>query len=161
MKNTMRNLWKLTGASVKKHYFIKGTQNMNGKKFKVMAYIMSSGLWDAFGSISLEQLLGFRDEKLAVRLQDWQDMYDDQFKRNPYSFDWKRFNEIGEELTRCLKEKLPEQAEIVYEPSDDRDFFSPEDCKAVHGIVTSLNDREIDLRERKRALLYDHVAWSE
>lgn len=132
---------------------------MDKRKYKVMAYIMSSGLWDAFGAISLDRLLGFHDEELAERLQQWQDMYDNQFKKTPYDFDWKRFNEIGEELTRRIQEKLPEEADIVYEPSDDREFFSPEDCVPSYTSVPSKKDRELELREKKRSLLYSRVAW--
>jgi len=132
---------------------------MDRKKYKVMAYIMSSGLWDAFGAISLDQLLGSQDEELASRLQNWQDMYDDQFKKYPYDFDWNRFNEIGEELTRNIREKLPDDATIVYEPSDDREFFTPVDCDPSCSTAPSKKDRELDLREKKRSLLYGRVAW--
>lgn len=131
------------------------------KKYRVMAYILSSGLWDALGPISLESLLGFKDEELSNALEAWQVMYDDQFRKSTYTFDWSKFNQIGEELTRKIREKLPGDVEIIYEPSDDREFFSPEDCEAADMTETAGRDREISLRERKRALLYKHVAWSD
>lgn len=132
---------------------------MQKKKYKVMAYIMSSGLWDAFGSIDLESMLGSRDEDLSAALKSWQAMYDDQFRKHAYSFDWTEFNRMGEELTRRIRERLPHDAKISYEPSDDREFFNPEDCRPDCTAVPSQQAREMDLRERKRSLLYENIAW--
>ena len=126
------------------------------KRFKVMAYVLSSGLWDAFGHIALDCALGFKDGELEKDLREWHQLYDDQFKRYPYDFDWARFNEMGVELTARIKEKLPPGPDIYYEPSDDREFFSPDDCENTH-VPGNGSERELSLRERKRSLLYTGV----
>jgi hypothetical protein len=123
------------------------------KKYKVMAYILSSGLWDAFGHITLEKVLGFKDEELEADIANWHSTYDDQFKRYPYDFDWKCFNEIGEQLTSRIREKLPPEIDIYYEPSDDREFFTSEECEASLGSGDTRID-ELALREKKRTLLH-------
>lgn len=130
------------------------------KKYKLMAYILSSGLWDAFGHITLERMLGFKDEDLEADLVNWHSAYDDQFKQYPYDFDWKRFNEIGEELTARIKSKLPTGEDIYYEPSDDREFF-PEEACTPDRTGQNLGDsrcREFALRSIKRSLLYSSSA---
>lgn len=132
-------------------------QNISGvvdmKKIKVMAYVMSSGLWDSLGPVSLEKTLGFKDPELENDLNTWHASYDDQFKRYPYDFDWAAFNKTGKELTARIKVHLPPDVQIVYEPSDDREFFSEEDCKYSHSHACT-RQRELSLRERKRSLLY-------
>ena len=122
-----------------------------------MAYILSSGVWDVFGPITLDKVLGHDDPVLASALQQWQAEYDDQFKTCPYEFDWQRFNATGVGLTSRIRDQLPVDAEIHYEPSDDREFFKPGDCCAV-GSAGNTHVREQDLRARKRALLYSGIA---
>lgn len=132
---------------------------MERKRYKVMAYILSSGIWDTFGSVSLETVLGSADSDLEKSLREWQSSYDDQFKHCPYSFNWDRFNELGEKLTRRIRDKLPSHAEIYYEPSDDREFFSLEDCcDQPLGDASTGFGRKNDLLERKRELFYAHIA---
>ena len=123
------------------------------KRYKVMAYILSSGLWDAFGHIKLDILLGFSDEELEKDLADWHATYDAQFKKYPHDFDWKRFNELGEELTSRIKSKLPLGTDVYYEASDDREFFPQEECE---GSKNSADARfnELSLREKKRTLIH-------
>lgn len=133
-----------------------GAQNRM-KTYKVMAYVKSTGLWDAFGHISLEALLGYKNRKLEASLQQWHAAYDDQFKQYPYDFDWKQFNAIGKELTSRIKTHLPPGTDVYYEPSDDREFFSRKDCTSQQNT----RDRELSLRERKRALLYSEVGKKE
>jgi hypothetical protein len=123
------------------------------KQYKVMAYILSTGLWDAFGPITLESVLGHEDPVLADALKQWQDSYDDQFKAYPYAFDWKEFNETGEKIANRIRAKLPADAEVCYEPSDDREFFLPRDCFSGETAVDR-ERRECDLRARKRSMLY-------
>ena len=120
------------------------------KTYKVMAYVLSSGLWDAFGEISLEQVIDCRDEKLEQDLARWQADYNKQFKRHPYEFDWDQFNETGEQLTTRIREKLPPDMGVYYEPSDDREFFSADN----YIWDPSRNDSfdEHALREKKRTL---------
>jgi hypothetical protein len=118
-----------------------------------MAYVMSTGLWDSLGNIALAQLPGFDDPALEADLAAWQADYDDQFKRHPYSFDWECFNRTGVALTARIRPYLPHGADIYYEPSDDREFFSPADCQPGHGHETA-RDRALSLRERKRSLLH-------
>ena len=122
------------------------------KTYKVMAYVLSSGLWDAFGDISLEQVLGFRDEDLEQDLARWQAAYNRQFKRHPHEFDWDRFNETGELLTARIREKLPPDTRVYYEPSDDREFFSPDNCIWDPARKDSFNEHA--LREKKRTLIH-------
>lgn len=126
---------------------------MEKQQYKVMAYILSTGLWDAFGPITLDKVLGSDDPLLADALQQWQDCYNEQFKAYPYEFDWKQFNETGAKITDRIRDKLTDDAEICYETSDDREFFLPGDCcygeRAAGG-----NMRECDLRARKRAMLH-------
>ena len=52
------------------------------KEYKLMAYILSTGLWDPFGNITLEAVLGYNDEKLENELTEWQMLYENQFKRH-------------------------------------------------------------------------------
>lgn len=127
------------------------------KQYKVMAYILSTGLWDAFGPISLDKVLGQEDPLLANALKQWQDSYDDQFKAYPYAFDWKQFNEAGETIADRIRARLPDDAEICYEPSDDREFFLPEDCRSGE-LAADVNIRECDLRARKRSMLHTPVS---
>jgi len=122
------------------------------KTYKVMAYVLSSGLWDAFGHISLEQVLGCRDEVLEQDIARWQAAYDQQFKRCPYEFDWDGFNRIGEELTSRIRDQLPPGAKVYYEPSDDREFFQPEQC--TRGSISKSGFDEAALREKKRTLIH-------
>lgn len=109
------------------------------KRYKVMAYIQSSGLWKAFGSIALYQILVSRDQALENDLTEWQALYDSQFKQHPYKFDWDLFNEEGRSLTERIRAKLPPGADVYYEPSDDREFFSPDECSgdsdSVEGVL--------------------------
>lgn len=123
------------------------------KKIKVMAYIMSSGLWDGLGPISLEKLIGVTDDELERDLTRWHASYDDQFKRYPHDFDWDSFNRVGEELTGRIKAHLAPDTEIIYEPSDDREFFARQDCSRTR-LPRSAHDRELSLRQRKQSLLY-------
>ena len=127
---------------------------MEKKQYKVMAYILSTGLWDAFGPITLDKVLGHDDPDLADALKQWQDRYDDQFKAHPYDFDWEQFNETGAQIADRIRARLPTDAEICYEPSDDREFFLPEDCTSG-GPSADGNVRECDLRARKRSMLYN------
>jgi len=123
------------------------------KRYKVMAYILSSGLWDALGSITPEQMLGFRDEALERDLAAWQARYNAQFRRHSYEFDWERFNAEGEALTERIRALLPHNTAVYYEPSDDREFFTPEQCvKDGDSADPQLN--EMALREKKRTLLH-------
>ena len=126
---------------------------MEKKQYKVMAYILSTGLWDAFGPIAMDKVLGHDDPLLADALKQWQDSYNDQFKAYPYEFDWKQFNEAGEKIAERIRAKLSDDAEICYEPSDDREFFLREDCCPGERAADE-NMRECDLRARKRAMLY-------
>lgn len=121
-----------------------------------MAYILSTGLWDSFGPITLDKVLGCDDPLLADALKQWQDCYNDQFKVCPYEFDWKQFNATGEKIAARIREKLPDDSEICYEPSDDREFFLPEDC-CSGGHAADAHIRECDLRARKRAMLCSPV----
>lgn len=121
-----------------------------------MAYILSTGLWDAFGPITLDKVLDQDDLLLADTLKQWQECYNDQFKAYPYEFDWKQFNEIGEKIADRIRGKLKDDAEICYETSDDREFFLPEDCCSGERPVDG-NMRECDLRARKRAMLSSSV----
>jgi len=127
------------------------------KRYKVMAYILSTGLWDAFGPITLDKVLGHDDSQLEDALKQWQDSYNNQFKAYPHEFDWDQFNETGENITDCIRARLPADAEICYEPSDDREFFLPEDC-CSGTIATDSKIRECDLRTRKRDMLYSAVS---
>lgn len=130
---------------------------MQKKQYKVMAYILSTGLWDALGPITLDRVLGYEDPQLVDALKQWQQSYDDQFRAYPYEFDWERFNETGEEITDRIRARLPHDAEICYEPSDDREFFLPEDC--FSGVIaTDAKIRECDLRTRKREMLYSTLS---
>lgn len=54
------------------------------KRYKMVAHILSSGLWDSWGNVTLQQMQGERDEALDRDLQRWQDAYDDHFKCYPY-----------------------------------------------------------------------------
>jgi len=130
---------------------------MEKKQYKVMAYILSTGLWDAFGPITLDKVLGHEDPLLVDALKQWQDSYDDQFRAYPYEFDWNRFNETGRRIADRIRAKLPADADICYEPSDDREFFLPEDCRAG-AIAMDAKMRECDLRTRKREMLYSAVS---
>ena len=123
------------------------------KEYKVMAYVLSSGLWDAFGSIRLSEILGYRDEDLENDLAEWQALYDHQFKSHPYEFDWDLFNQMGRSLTERIKEKLPQGHHVSYEPSDDREFFLPEECSPM-ACPDHKQSNEIILREKKRSLLH-------
>ena len=129
---------------------------MEKKQYKVMAYILSTGLWDAFGPITLDKVLGQDDPLLADALKQWQDCYNEQFKAYPYEFDWKRFNETGEKIAGRIRDGLSDGAEICYEASDDREFFLPEDCSPGEG-ASGGNMHECDLRARKRAMLCSPV----
>ncbi len=42
---------------------------MEKKQYKVMAYILSTGLWDAFGPITLDKVLDDVDSLLADALK--------------------------------------------------------------------------------------------
>ena len=130
---------------------------MEKKQYKVMAYILSTGLWDAFGPIALDKVLGHDDPLLADALKQWQDCYNNQFKAYPYEFDWKRFNETGAKIVARIRDNLPGDAEICYETSDDREFFLPEDCCSGERPADE-NMRECDLRARKRAMLSSSVS---
>lgn len=123
------------------------------KRYKVMAYVLSSGLWDSFGSISLESVLGVKDAELESELVEWQGLYDRQFKHHPYEFDWNLFNEIGRSLTERIREKLPPHTDVYYEPSDDREFFSPDECNRSADTKGNRLD-DVALREAKRSLVY-------
>lgn len=125
------------------------------KRYKMMAYILSSGLWDAWGVISLEQILDRKHEKLERDLKLWQDAYDDQFKRYPYEFDWDEFNQQGKDLARRIETLLMPGEKIYYEPSDDREFFKHDDCDV--SMVRSNLPREQSLRERKLAVLNESI----
>jgi len=129
---------------------------MEKKQYKVMAYILSTGLWDAFGPIALDKVLGHDDPLLADALMQWQDCYNNQFKAYPYEFDWQRFNETGAKIADRIRERLQDDAEICYETSDDREFFLPEDCCSGERPADG-NMRECDLRARKRAMLSSSV----
>lgn len=131
---------------------------VNNKRYKVMAYILSSGIWDAFGPITLEKVLGERDRELEAELKRWQSLYDDQFKTYTYGFNWERFNEEGEKLVERIRGKLRSDAEIYYEPSDDREFFSPDECDSTCNKVKSGLNLKTDKLERKRSMLYAHIA---
>jgi hypothetical protein len=122
-----------------------------------MAYILSTGLWDAFGPIALDKVLGQEDPLLADILKQWQKRYDDQFKAYPYAFDWQQFNDAGEKIANRIRSRLPADAEICYEPSDDREFFLPEDCSSGE-LAEDGNMRECDLRARKKAMLSTSVS---
>lgn len=123
------------------------------KRYKVMAYLLSSGLWNASGPVELETILGHSDAELEAELKNWQTEYDNQFRRFPYRFDWERFNRTGEELTERIRKKLPAGTDIFYEPSDDREFFSPDEC-CNSELPESAPERLGILQERKRALMY-------
>ena len=129
---------------------------MEKKQYKVMAYILSTGLWDAFGPITLDKVLGHDYPALADELKQWQDCYNEQFKAYPYEFDWEKFNETGETITDRIRAKVSEDTEICYEASDDREFFLPEDCSSG-SCAADGNMHECDLRARKRAMLYSPV----
>ncbi|WP_168441893.1 hypothetical protein [Pontiella desulfatans] len=123
------------------------------KRYKVMAYVLSTGLWDTSGQVRAEDVLGIKDEEFERDLRQWQTLYDGQFKRRPYEFDWELFNELGRSLTERIREKLPPQTEVYYEPSDDREFFSPDECSDSSGSgVEGVN--EVTLRERMRSLVH-------
>lgn len=126
------------------------------KRYKVMAYILSTGLWDAWGNISLLQVLGRRDAVLERDLKHWQDTYDDQFKSHPYDFDWDEFNRQGQELTARIGAKLLPGYAIYYEPSDDREFFQNDDCDV--SMFQSAPMREHALRERKLEVQSESIA---
>jgi hypothetical protein len=136
--------------------FFHGGRKVEKKHYKMMAYILSTGLWDAFGPITLDKILGYSDPLLEEALQQWQDCYNAQFKTCPYEFDWTLFNKTGKKIADRIRAKLPVDEEICYEASDDREFFLPEDC--CHGPL-AVNDtmRECDLRARKRAMLYSPI----
>ena len=123
---------------------------MDGKRFKLMAYILSTGLWDGYGCVSLEQVLAVRDAALEADLKAWQSDYDEQFMRCPHQFDWSAFNTRGQDLADRIQAKLPAGSSIHYEPSDDRDFFSTDQLHPENGPRFG----EMSLRERKRVLLY-------
>lgn len=123
------------------------------KRYKVMAYVLSTGLWDSFGSITLETMLGVKDEELESELAQWQALYDSQFKRHSYEFDWDLFNEMGRALTKRIGEKLPPHTDAYYEPSDDREFFSPDECNGA-GNCGDERMNEMALREQKRTLIH-------
>jgi len=123
------------------------------KMYKVMAYVLSSGIWDAIGHVKLRDLPGLEDGELERELEDWQSRYDAQFQRCPYEFDWDAFNAEGMLLTERIRAKLPPHSEIYYEPSDDREFFSPNDCFPQCGSPEE-SMGEFTLRERKRSLTH-------
>ena len=125
------------------------------KRYKMVAHILSSGLWDSWGNVTLQQMQGERDEALDRDLQRWQDAYDDQFKCYPYDFDWGEFNRQGEEFTARIAEKLMPGYSIYYEPSDDREFFKHDDCDVT--MFRSGLPREQAPRERKLAVLSESI----
>jgi hypothetical protein len=122
-------------------------------KYKVMAYVLSSGIWDALGCIRLRDVLGYHDDELEQALEQWQALYDGQFRSCPYQFDWDRFNETGRSLTERIRKKLPPHSEVVYEPSDDREFFTPGECMDADGCAGQ-RINELALREQKRTLVH-------
>jgi hypothetical protein len=126
------------------------------KRYKVMAYILSSGLWDSWGNITLERMLDQKNDELERDLKRWQDAYDDQFKSHPYDFDWDGFNRQGEELTARIEAMLMPGEKIYYEPSDDREFFKHNDCDVT--LYSNDLPREQSLRERKLAVLSESVS---
>lgn len=130
------------------------------KRYKVMAYVLSSGLWDAFGSITLENILGVKDEELESELAQWQALYDSQFKCHSYEFDWDMFNEHGKSLTERIRAKLPPHTDVYYEPSDDREFFSPDECNGTRDCVDKRMN-EMALREKKRTLIHMGISKRE
>jgi hypothetical protein len=125
------------------------------KRYKMMAYILSSGLWDAWGVIRLEQMLGQRHEELERDLKRWQDAYDDQFKLYPYDFNWNEFNRQGIDLASRIGAMLMPGDRIYYEPSDDREFFKHDDCDVT--LYCNGIPREQSLRERKLEVLSESV----
>ena len=96
-----------------------------------MAYHRSTGLWDKSLVIKLNRIIGHRDEALESELAAWQAVYDAQFRKSPYNFDWDAFNQQGLELTAKIQALAPGHVHIHYVESDDRDFFNPEDCQMV------------------------------
>ncbi len=98
------------------------------KKFKVMAYHRSTGVWDCCKQIRLRSILESGNEGLTEELSAWQAAYDAQFRKYTYEFDWDAFNQQGRDLTAKIQSVAPHDAEIYYVESDDRDFFNPEDC---------------------------------
>ncbi|MDF7824661.1 hypothetical protein P4B35_11605 [Pontiellaceae bacterium B12227] len=105
-------------------------------KCKVMAFHRSTGLWNRHIQVRLEQIIGCRDEKLETELAEWQALYDDQFRKYPYEFDWQAFNRHGRELTAKIQAMALPCTELYYVESDDRDFFNPEGCRSSSSINT-------------------------
>lgn len=99
-------------------------------KFKIMAFHHSTGLWDRHIQIKLEQVIGRSNETLAAEVEEWQAVYDDQFRKYTYEFDWETFNHRGRELTAKIQACAPANIEVYYVESDDRDFFNPEECSS-------------------------------
>ncbi|WP_136059527.1 hypothetical protein [Pontiella sulfatireligans] len=66
---------------------------------------------------------------MEKEITDWQESYNAQFRKSPYEFDWDAFNQQGRELAGHIQFYAPEDVEIHYVESDDRDFFNPEDCE--------------------------------
>ena len=98
------------------------------KKYKIMAYHRSSGVWDSCKQIKLRSLIGTANKELEEKLATWQADYDAQFRRFTYEFDWDTFNQQGRELTSRIQDTIEHDLLIYYVESDDRDFFNPEDC---------------------------------
>lgn len=94
-----------------------------------MAFHHSTGLWDRHIQIKLEQVIGRCNEALEAELEGWQAVYDEQFRKYTYEFDWESFNRRGRELTAKIQACAPANIEVHYVESDDRDFFNPEDCR--------------------------------
>lgn len=124
------------------------------KTFKVMAYVLSTGIWDGFGCVRLDQVIDGTDPDLEAEMNAWQAQYDRQFMRYPYDFDWDGFNHRGEELTARIQDRLPPDTVIYYEPSDDREFFTSDEYKRAEERGEQAGLYELALRERKRSLLH-------
>ena len=93
----------------------------------MMAELFASGIWDGGCGICLSEAIGYEDKHIEQKLEEWQDKYDIQFKKDTFTFDWDTFNKEGIEILELIKQKAPTRIGIYYQPVDDRQFFKEED----------------------------------
>lgn len=95
------------------------------KEIKLMAFPQSTGLWERFRQVGLNEVMRRMDGELESELVAWQAAYDDQFRKYPFSFDWDAFNGRGRELAARIQAALPDHIQIQYVESDDRSAVLP------------------------------------
>ena len=117
-----------------------------------MAHVLSTGLWDALGSIQRKDVVEYPVVALEEDFAHCQSLCDTQFQHHPHGFDWDRFNETGRAMSERMRAKLPLDTASYYESSDDRELFSPQEC--CRWYTPHRRSNELALRERKRTLIH-------